>query len=62
MSYLNKNNTFVNNKELDSKKTTMISDTRDSKLTSKVTKSLIEKESNYLKNPEDYHTIEVEYN
>ena len=40
----NKNNTFVNNLALDSKKTTMISDTRVSKLTSKVTKSLIERE------------------
>ena len=61
MSYLN-NKSCVNSRELDSKNTTMISDIRDSKLTSRVSKSIIEKESNYLKNPDDYHTIEVNYN
>jgi hypothetical protein len=41
--------------ESNSKKTTMISDLRDSRVGNKISKSFIEREANYLKNPNDYH-------
>jgi hypothetical protein len=33
----------------------MISDLKDSRVSTKISKSFIEKEANFLKNPDDYH-------
>jgi gluconate kinase len=38
-----------------SKKTTMVSELKDSRVGHKISKSLIESEANFLQNPEDYH-------
>jgi hypothetical protein len=35
----------------------MISDLKDSKVSVKISKSFIDKEANFLENPEDYHSF-----
>ena len=44
-----------------SERTTMISDSRDSRLSNRISKSMLERDKSYLKNPLDYIGEEVEY-